>query len=172
MKSSRLSRRLLSTIAAIVLVTILGSLTTSGALSTAELQVLASTAGQAAPVLGLVGTVWFGLAAWFVALGSRPARAFVVVGAVIGTAALVNGLLVATLASAALLVLAAFQNLENELVALFAVLAEERLDVLERRRLERLESVAFVDAADHADDVLAPADIVRKKIACAGRWFC
>lgn len=93
--------------AVLCLVTLLGSLTTSGALSTAELQVLASTAGQAAPVLGLVGTVWFGLAAWFVALGSRPARAFVVVGAAIGTAALVNGLLVATLASAALLVLAA-----------------------------------------------------------------
>ncbi|WP_378036534.1 hypothetical protein [Actinomycetospora atypica] len=93
--------------AVLCLVTVLESLTTSGALSTAELQVLASTAGQAAPALGLVGTVWFSLAAWFVALGSRPARAFVLVGAAIGTAALLNGLLVGTLASAALLVLAA-----------------------------------------------------------------
>ena len=34
------------------------------------------------------------------------------------------------------------QDLENEFVALFAVLAEQRLDVLERRRLERLDKVA------------------------------
>ena len=63
--------------------------------------------------------------------------------------------------------LAALQDLENELVALLAVLAEQRLDVLERRRLERLEPVALVDAADDADDVLAPADVVGKKVAGA-----
>jgi hypothetical protein len=40
------------------------------------------------------------------------------------------------------LVLAALENLENELVALLAVLPEERLDVLERRCLEQLEAVA------------------------------
>ncbi len=55
------------------------------------------------------------------------------------------------------LVLAAAQDLENELVAFLAVLAEQRLDVLERRRLERLEPVAFVHVAHDADDVLAPA---------------
>ena len=93
--------------AVLSLVPVLGSLSATGALSTSELEVLASTAGSSAPALGLVGTVWFALAGWFVALGSRPARAFVLVGAAIGLAALVNGLLVATLASAALLVIAA-----------------------------------------------------------------
>ncbi len=43
------------------------------------------------------------------------------------------------------LVLAAAQHLEDQLVAFFAVLAGQRLDVLERRRLERLEAVAPVD---------------------------
>ena len=93
--------------AVLCLVTVLGSLSATGALSTSELEVLASTAGSSAPALGLVGTVWFALAGWFVALGSRPARAFVLVGAAIGLAALLNGLLVPTLASAALLVIAA-----------------------------------------------------------------
>ena len=45
------------------------------------------------------------------------------------------------------LVLAAAQHFENELVAFFAVLAGQRLDVLERRRLERLEPVSPVDVA-------------------------
>ena len=73
---------------------------------------------------------------------------------------------------AALLVLAAAEDLENELVAFLAVLAEQRLDVLERRRFERLEPVALVDAPDDADDVLAPADVVGEEVACAGWWFC
>ena len=68
--------------------------------------------------------------------------------------------------------LAALQDLEDELVALVAVLAEERLDVLEGRRLQRLEAVAFVDVANDADHVLAPADVVGEKIArAAGRWL-
>ena len=41
---------------------------------------------------------------------------------------------------AARFVLAALQNLENEPVALFAVLPLQRLDVLEGRRLERFET--------------------------------
>ena len=40
--------------------------------------------------------------------------------------------------------LATLENLENELVAFFAVLPQERLDVLERRRFERLEPVPLV----------------------------
>jgi hypothetical protein len=40
----------------------------------------------------------------------------------------------------------AFQNLVNELVAFVAVLAEQGLDIFDRRRLERLEAVARVDA--------------------------
>src|SRR5262249_1507435 len=68
---------------------------------------------------------------------------------------------------AGVLVLAALQDLENELVAVLAVLPEERLDVLERRRLERLVAVLLVDVADHTHDVLTPADVVRQKIARA-----
>jgi hypothetical protein len=45
------------------------------------------------------------------------------------------------------LVLAALEDLEDELIALVAVLAQQRLEVLDRRRLERLEAVALVDPA-------------------------
>ena len=69
-------------------------------------------------------------------------------------------------------VLAAAQDLENELVALLSVLPRERLDVLERWRLERLEAVPLVHAADDVDDVLAAADVAGKEVACAARWFC
>ena len=63
------------------------------------------------------------------------------------------------------LVLAAAQHLENELVAFFAVLARQRLDVLERRRLQRLEAVAAVDVLDDTDDVFAAAHVLRQEIA-------
>ena len=66
---------------------------------------------------------------------------------------------------AARLVLAALENLENELVAFFAVLAEQRLDVLERGRLERLEPVALVHLANDADHVLAATDVVGQEVA-------
>jgi hypothetical protein len=64
-------------------------------------------------------------------------------------------------------VLAAPQYFEDQLVAFFSVLSGQRLDVLERRRLERLETVAAVDVADDPDDMLAAADILGKKIAHA-----
>ena len=74
-------------------------------------------------------------------------------------------------------VLAALQDLEDEAIALFAVLAKQRLDVLERRRLERFKPVALVDVAHDAHDVLALADVVRQEIACpawrlrgSGHW--
>jgi hypothetical protein len=66
---------------------------------------------------------------------------------------------------AARLVLPAAQDLEDEPVAFFAVLAEQRLDVLEGRRFERLEALALVDLAHDAHHVLAAADLVRQKIA-------
>src|SRR5262249_21861003 len=47
----------------------------------------------------------------------------------------------------------------------------ERLDVLERRRLERLEAVALVHAAHHTDDVLPPPDVAWQEVARAARWF-
>jgi hypothetical protein len=70
---------------------------------------------------------------------------------------------------AAGLVFAALQDLENELVALFTVLADQRFDVLERRRLERLEAVPLVDTADDPDDVFAPADVRRQEVARSAR---
>ena len=53
--------------------------------------------------------------------------------------------------------LAALEDLEDEPVALFAVLAEQRLDVLDGRRLERLEPVPLVDVRDDVEDVRALA---------------
>jgi len=70
---------------------------------------------------------------------------------------------------AARFVLAAFQNLENEFVALFAVLAEQRLDVLERGRLERLEAIAFVHSTNDIDHMPTTPNIVGKKIASTAR---
>ncbi len=70
---------------------------------------------------------------------------------------------------AARLVLAALEDLEDQLVAFLAVLPEQRLDVLDRRRLQRLEAIALVHAADHADHVLAPAHVLREEVAHAAR---
>ena len=70
---------------------------------------------------------------------------------------------------AARLVLAALEDLEDELVALFPVLAQERLEVLHRRRLERLVPVPLVHRGDDANDVLATAHLVGQKVAHAAR---
>ena len=66
-------------------------------------------------------------------------------------------------------VLAAAQHFENQLVALVAVFARQRFDVLERGRLERLEAVALVHAAHHVDDVLTTAHVLGKEVAHAAR---
>ena len=56
------------------------------------------------------------------------------------------------------------------LLPFLAVLARQRLDVLERRRLERLEAVAPIHVLDDADDVIATPDVFRKEIPhAAGR---
>ena len=70
------------------------------------------------------------------------------------------------------LVLAALQNLENELVALVTIFAKQRLDVLERRRFERLEAISLVHIAHDADNVLPPAYFLWEKIARPSRWLC
>ena len=44
-------------------------------------------------------------------------------------------------------------------------LPDERLDVLERGRLERLEAVPLVHLADDVDDVFAAAHVGGQKIA-------
>src|SRR5262249_10376039 len=61
------------------------------------------------------------------------------------------------------------QDLEKELVAFLPVLPEQRLDVLEGRRLEWLEPVALVDLADDADDILPSADLLGQKIPRTAR---
>jgi hypothetical protein len=66
-------------------------------------------------------------------------------------------------------VLAALQDLEDELIALFAILPHQRLEVLDRRGLERFEAVALVHPPDHADDVLATPDVFREVVAHAAR---
>ncbi len=73
------------------------------------------------------------------------------------------------------LVLSATQHLENELVAFLAVLAGQRVDVLERRRFQRLEPIPPVGLLDDPDDVLAPPEVLGKEIAHATRGpglFC
>ena len=67
------------------------------------------------------------------------------------------------------LVFAALEDLVDELIALIPVLPHQRLDVLDGGRLERLEAVPLVDGLDDADDVFAPAHIVRQEIAHAAR---
>ena len=56
-----------------------------------------------------------------------------------------------------------------KLVALLAVLPQQRLDVLDRGRLQRLEAVALVHVLDDADDVLAPPQVGREEVAHAAR---
>ena len=70
------------------------------------------------------------------------------------------------------LVLAALQDLENELIALISILPHQRLEVLDRGRLQRLEAVALVHTLDDADDVLASPHVLREEVAHAARRFC
>src|SRR6185312_14143830 len=63
------------------------------------------------------------------------------------------------------LVLSAPQNLEDQLIPLFAVLAHQRFDVFERGGFERYEPISLISAADDIEDVLTPADVVGQEIA-------
>ena len=67
------------------------------------------------------------------------------------------------------LVLAAAKHFENQLRALVAVLAGERLDVLERGCFERLEAIAPIHVLDDADHVAAAAHVAGQEIAHAAR---
>ncbi len=67
--------------------------------------------------------------------------------------------------------LAALEDLEDELIALFAVLPHERVDVLCSRRLERLKAIALVDTLDDADDVFAATHVFREEVAHPARGF-
>ena len=61
----------------------------------------------------------------------------------------------------------ALEHAEDQLVALLAVLAQQRREPLHRGRLQRLEAVGLVDALDDADDIVAPQHIERQEIAHA-----
>src|SRR6266496_294347 len=73
---------------------------------------------------------------------------------------------------AGLFVFAALENFEDELIAFLAIFSPERLDVFNSGSFQGLETVAFVDFLNHADDVLAFADLFRKKVAHTARWLC
>src|SRR4051812_34916321 len=73
---------------------------------------------------------------------------------------------------ARLLVLAALEYFEDELVALLAILPHQRLYVLDGGRLQRLEAVTLVNVLDDAYDVLAPPNVRREKVAHAARRLC
>src|SRR5205823_13090130 len=59
------------------------------------------------------------------------------------------------------------QDLEDEFVAFFSVLAEQRFDVLKRGCFQRFEAVAYVHTTDHIDHVFTASDFVGKEISRA-----
>src|SRR5439155_21843529 len=73
---------------------------------------------------------------------------------------------------AACFMFASLQNLEDQLVAFVAVLSRKRLDILERRRFNRFETVALVHVTDHTNHVLSATYVVGQKIPSASRRLC
>jgi hypothetical protein len=65
--------------------------------------------------------------------------------------------------------LAAPQQAVDEPLALLAVLAEQRREVLDRRRLDRDEAVALVHVLHDPDDVTAADDVGGKEVARPAR---
>ena len=68
--------------------------------------------------------------------------------------------------------LAALENLEDQAIAFFTVLALQRLEILDRRRLERLEAVLLIHVGDHADHVLPAPHVFRQEVAHSACWAC
>ena len=64
---------------------------------------------------------------------------------------------------------APFEDFEDELIALFTILSQQRFYVFNRRRLERFEAVPFVDLLDDADDILATPHVGGQEIAHTAR---
>ena len=64
---------------------------------------------------------------------------------------------------------AALEDAEDQLVALLAVLAEERLEVLDCRGLERLEAEALVDRGNRLDHEAPAADVAGQEVAHPAR---
>ncbi len=60
---------------------------------------------------------------------------------------------------------APLQYAEDQLVALFTILAQQRRQAFHARRLQRLKAVALIDALDHADDIVALQHLSRQKVA-------
>ena len=67
---------------------------------------------------------------------------------------------------------APLEDLEDELIAFFAVLAHQCLDVFDGGCFQRLEAVALVYRLYDADDVFALAHVSRQKVAHAAGWLC
>ena len=70
---------------------------------------------------------------------------------------------------AGLLVLAALEDFEDELIAFFTVLAHQGLDVFDGGSFQRLETVALVHFFDYADDILTLTHIGGQKVTHAAR---
>src|SRR3989442_7764173 len=58
---------------------------------------------------------------------------------------------------------AALENFEDYLVPFLAILAHQCLDIFDGGSFQRLEPIALVDFLYHADDILAPPNVSRKK---------
>src|SRR5207237_10695013 len=67
---------------------------------------------------------------------------------------------------------AAFENFEDELIAFFAILTQQRLDVFDGGCFQWLEAVALVYRLYDADDVFALADVSRQKVEHAAGGLC
>ncbi len=67
---------------------------------------------------------------------------------------------------------APFGDAEDELIALFAVFAEQGVQPFHHRRFERLKAVTLVDAFDYADDILPAQNVQRQEVACAADRLC
>ena len=62
---------------------------------------------------------------------------------------------------------AALGDAEYQLIALFAVFAQQRVQPFHHRRVERFKAVTLIDAFDYADDILAAQHVQGQKVACA-----
>src|SRR5437763_8488541 len=70
---------------------------------------------------------------------------------------------------AGLFVLAALENFEDELIAFFAVLTHQGLDIFDRGSFQRLEAVTLVHLFNNANHILALAHVGGQKVAHTAR---
>ena len=90
-------------------------------------------------------------------------------GQVVAHAGIADAVLGGAVSQRALQLFATLEDAEDELVALVAILAEQRGQPLHGRRLQRLEAIALVDALDGFGDIVAAQHVQRQKIAHAAQ---